>query len=80
MMRMEVQESGGQGFGGSLLLSLPSAYYLFYHQVVRVWGENCRDDVEKKTIIWRQSISWPDLRPDLQREKAAEWASFRVTI
>ncbi len=44
-MRMEVQEFGGQRFRGSSLSSLLSAYYLFYHQVERVRGANCRDVV-----------------------------------
>ena len=78
-MRTEVRRSGGRGFGGSSSSSLPSAYCLFYHRVERVRGANGGDDVEKKTVIRRQSVSRPELWPHLQRAKAAEWASLRVT-
>ncbi|KAL7432545.1 hypothetical protein ACHAXH_007010 [Discostella pseudostelligera] len=59
-----------------------SAYCLFYNRVERVVGSSTADDdsggdVEKKTIIRRQSISRPELWPHLQRENAAYWKSTR---
>lgn len=54
----------------------PSAYCLFYNRVEK--GENAnREQVEKKTVIRRQSISRPELWPHLQRAKAAAWKSMR---
>ena len=53
-----------------------SAYCLFYNRVERIQQANGQQ-IEKKTIIRRQSVSRPELWPHLQRNKAAEWKSVR---
>lgn len=62
--------------------SSSSAYCLFYNRVERGVGSSTAaddsvGDVEKKTIIRRQSISRPELWPHLRRENAAYWKSTR---
>lgn len=57
--------------------SSSSAYCLFYNRVERVASTEEYGNVEKKTIIRRQSISRPELWPHLQRENAADWKSIR---
>ena len=54
-----------------------SAYCLFYNRVENVPRAN-GGAAEKKTVIWRQSMSRPELWPHLQREKAATWTSVRA--
>ena len=58
-----------------------SAYCLFYNRVERVPSTRGKTgQMEKKTIIRRQSVGRPELWPHLQRTKAAEWKSVRVQL